>query len=260
MITIKGKDYYIKKEGNGFPVIFLNSSLLNSDMWIKQIEYFNKTNEIITFDFFGQGRSGKPHIKYTNYDSVRDILDFYKIKKCIVVGCSYGSSVAIDFTLEYPEYVEKLILITPAINGYRYPLSLFLNSMSNYLTCKKIGNKKGFEKFAKNKYWNYFLPKNENDFNIVKKAFEDNNVFYNSNQSLCIVRKPVAINCIHKIEKRILIITSEGDSLFNKKVADVIYNRLPNAKKEKILNSGHLPNIEKAEVVNSLIGSFINSK
>ncbi len=58
----------------------------------------------------------KPLKKTHLYEEVTD-----EIKKAILVGCSFGASVALDFTLQYPGYVNKLILVTPAVNGFNIP-------------------------------------------------------------------------------------------------------------------------------------------
>ena len=45
-------------------------------------------------------------------------MDTLKIAKASIVGLSPGAIVATDFALEYPDYVHKLVLVTPGIHGW----------------------------------------------------------------------------------------------------------------------------------------------
>ena len=45
---------------------------------------------------------------------------FTQIEKINLVGLSWGAILATDFALEYPERVEKLILLSPGLSGWDY--------------------------------------------------------------------------------------------------------------------------------------------
>jgi len=256
IININGKNLFIKTMGNGEPLLFLHTSLLTSEMWNTQIEYFSKKYLTIAYDFCGHGKSELPMGSYSDYDDLKTIIDKKNLSKIILIGCSYGGSVALDFTLKYPEYVSKLILISPAINGYNYPLRLTLESIRNFRNVQKYGIKKSAELFIHNKYWNYFVPKENGFKEIFKKLFIGNGNFYNGKYNQKYILKPFAIKRLSEINADVLLIIGNNDSKFNKNVSKILKDKIKKIKYYEINECGHLPNIEKSEEVNKIIGEF----
>jgi pimeloyl-ACP methyl ester carboxylesterase len=257
LININGKNLSIKIIGNGEPLFFLHSSLLTSEMWDSQIEYFSKKYLTITYDFCGHGKSELPKGSYSDYDDLKAIIDKMNFSKIILVGCSYGGSVAVDFTLKYPEYISKLILISPAINGYHYPLRLTLESIRNFSNVKKYGIEKSAELFMGNKYWSYFVTEEKCFKEIFKKLFIGNGNFYNGKYTKKYVLKPVAIKRLTEINTDVLLIIGNNDSKFNKIVAKELKDKIMKIKYCEIKECGHLPNIEKNDEVNKIIEEYL---
>ena len=256
-MDINGKNICIKTVGNGDPIVFLHCSLLTSEMWNSQIDYFSKKYKTLTFDFCGYGKSDLPKGIYSDHEDLKTILDKNNINKAIIVGCSYGGSVALDFVLEYPEYIKKLILITPAINGYKYPLKLTIESIKNFRNVRKIGIEKAVEMFMNNRYWSYFVPKENSFKEEFKNIFVENKNFYNGNYTKKRIVKPVAIKRLTEIKINVLLIGSENDSKFNKDVAKTLSENIKGIKVYEIKNCGHLPNMEKREEINKIIDEYI---
>jgi pimeloyl-ACP methyl ester carboxylesterase len=53
-----------------------------------------------------------------NVQDCKDIMDLLNIKKAHVVGHSIGGTIALQLASAYPDYIESLILLEPAISGY----------------------------------------------------------------------------------------------------------------------------------------------
>jgi len=255
LININRKNLFVKTFGNGEPLFFLHSSLLTSTMWDNQIEHFSKNYLAIAFDFCGHGKSELPKEPYSDYDDLKAIIDEKKLTKITLLGCSYGGSVALDFTLKYPENVSKLILISPAVNGYGYPLRLTFESIKNFRNVQKHGIEKSAELFIKNKYWDYFIP--EKNKEVFKNIFIENKNFYNGNYNKKYILKPVAIKRLSEINTDVLLIIGDNDSSFNKDVSQKLKDKIKNIKFCKIKGCGHLPNMEKSEEVNKIIEEYL---
>lgn len=75
---------------------------------------------VIAVDLLGFGFSGKPKwFDYTITSQARMIARFLNrigVGRAIVAGCSYGGAVAATVALDYPEFVEKLILVDAISN------------------------------------------------------------------------------------------------------------------------------------------------
>lgn len=72
---------------------------------------------VIAPDLLGFGLSDKPEdLDYTtvlHVDAMHDLLGALGIDKVVPIGNSLGGSVVIEYALEYPETVEKLVLMAP---------------------------------------------------------------------------------------------------------------------------------------------------
>ncbi len=75
---------------------------------------------VIAVDLLGFGYSEKPTwFDYSIQSQARMISRFMNrlsIGRAIIVGNSYGGAVALTLTLDYPEAVEKLVLVDPVTN------------------------------------------------------------------------------------------------------------------------------------------------
>lgn len=75
---------------------------------------------VIAVDLLGYGFSGKPKwFDYTITSQARMIARFLNrigVGRAIIAGCSYGGAVAATVALDYPEFVEKLILVDAVSN------------------------------------------------------------------------------------------------------------------------------------------------
>jgi len=94
-------------------------SIVHSRMWKAQVPYFARRARVITFDGRGNGRSDKaPTLDYSDEAFAADalaVLDATKTSAAIVVALSAGARWALMLAARYPERVERLICIGPAV-------------------------------------------------------------------------------------------------------------------------------------------------
>jgi pimeloyl-ACP methyl ester carboxylesterase len=198
---INGIKFNVTIEGTGKCIVLLHGGNVTSEIWEEQIKDFSKHHRVITYDQRGYGSSDIPQKNFSYYEDLKAILDVFGVTKAIILGCSFGGSVAIDFTLKYPQYVEKLILVTTGVNGFHYPLRLILKSIRNYITIKRSGIEKASGKFMDDKYWNYFVPKEADKREVFRKIFISNERFYSRKQSFVKVLEPIAIKRLDEIKQ-----------------------------------------------------------
>ena len=103
------------RSGTGNPPILLlhgfDSSLLE---FRRLIPLLASTNETWAVDLLGSGFTERSPYIFYNPDTIREHLyHFWQTinRPVILVGISMGGATAIDFTLTYPEAVEKLVLV-----------------------------------------------------------------------------------------------------------------------------------------------------
>lgn len=112
--------YWYKKGTAQKYVIFLHGAGMNHEMFIKQLEIFDETYNLILWDARGHGLSkfGKAQ-KFVFQDMVADLLklyEIYKIDNAILIGQSMGGNLAQEFAYRHSEKVAKIVLIDSTIN------------------------------------------------------------------------------------------------------------------------------------------------
>jgi pimeloyl-ACP methyl ester carboxylesterase len=77
---------------------------------------------ITTYDLRGHGYSDVPPTGYTTADhasDLRQLLDNLGIQRAHVMGHSFGADIALHFTILFPERVDRLVLVEPALAALR---------------------------------------------------------------------------------------------------------------------------------------------
>ena len=117
-----GAEIYYEVQGQGQPFLFCSETAASGEIWrIFQVPEFAKDHQVITFDYRGTGRSGRPTSDYSTRvfcDDAVAVLDAVKAEQAIVLGHSMGGRVAQLIALEYPTRVKRLIL---ASSGASFP-------------------------------------------------------------------------------------------------------------------------------------------
>lgn len=109
---------------DGTPMVFWHSLLTTGSMWRYQYEHYAPTHRIVLIDAPGSGASAPLTSTITLEecsDCLLTVLNALTIKKCILVGNSWGAILASVFAAWHP---EKLIAAVAA-NGTASPATIF---------------------------------------------------------------------------------------------------------------------------------------
>lgn len=104
---------YYTRTGEGKPIIFLHNGGNSHVIWERQIPLFAQSHECFAFDLPGYGASANPNIRYSLglYTEFLDrFLIQYGLGPVTMIGHCIGSAIALRYTMEKPERVERLIL------------------------------------------------------------------------------------------------------------------------------------------------------
>jgi pimeloyl-ACP methyl ester carboxylesterase len=111
---------YFKESGQGEPVILLHGLFGSSDNWYYIAQKLAVKFRVIAVDQRNQGQS--PHSMEMDYPSmagdVAELMTAQRIPSAAVVGHSMGGKTAMQFALQFPDLVEKLVVADMAPRGY----------------------------------------------------------------------------------------------------------------------------------------------
>jgi pimeloyl-ACP methyl ester carboxylesterase len=101
-------------EGRGKHILCLHGLTANCRCWDVIAASLTPVHSITAVDFRGRGLSDKPPTGYSWQHHVRDIfcvLEDLGLNRTVLMGHSLGAYVSMAFAAEYPDRVEKLILL-----------------------------------------------------------------------------------------------------------------------------------------------------
>lgn len=256
-LSSDGKLHY-EIRGKGEPVIFIHGGLVDSRMWDAQVEEFEKHFQVIRYDLRGFGKSDVSTRPYSHIDDLQTLLKSLKIEKASIIGLSLGGMIAIDFTLEHPEMVDKLILAGAALRGYAY---------------KSVGNRDAIYEAAKKGDVDKAVELSINDTVFVtarkypdvekkmREMLRDNFKAWGSvQQSKVFWPKTSSIDRISQIRNPTLIIVGDKDNENILGVADVLKQKIIHSHKRIIPDAGHHLNMEKPQEFNTMVLRFLTGK
>ena len=116
--------YWISRNcnSNAKCILFTHGVTANHSMFEKQIEYFEASYTVITWDVPLHGLSRPYHnFSYENTaEEIRAILYKENIKKVILVGMSMGGYPSQEFAYRYPKNVDRMIMLDTTPFGLKF--------------------------------------------------------------------------------------------------------------------------------------------
>lgn len=112
--TIHGYRRAIRIAGSGPALLLIHGIGDNSTTWTTVQSKLAQRFTVIAPDLLGHGKSDKPRADYSvaaYANGMRDLLGVLDIEKVTVVGHSLGGGVAMQFAYQFPQLVERLILV-----------------------------------------------------------------------------------------------------------------------------------------------------
>jgi pimeloyl-ACP methyl ester carboxylesterase len=99
--------------------VLLHGGNLDRRMWDEQLPVLAAHFRVIRYDARGFGRSTPADTAFQARTDLYALLQHLAVNHASLVGLSLGGRIAIDFALEHPEMVDKLVLAGPGLSGWQ---------------------------------------------------------------------------------------------------------------------------------------------
>ena len=115
-IPIHGVDLYVEEHGSGAPIVCIHGAGGTALAWADPIEKLSHLGRVIAYDRRGCARSERPRpYERTSVaehaDDAAALIDALGAAPAVVIGRSYGATVATDLALRHPDRVRALVLL-----------------------------------------------------------------------------------------------------------------------------------------------------
>ncbi|OBF62753.1 hypothetical protein A5787_01615 [Mycobacterium sp. 852002-50816_SCH5313054-b] len=138
--TIHGYRRAFRIAGSGPALLLIHGVGDNSKSWETVHAKLAQRFTVIAPDLLGHGESDKPHADYSLpafANGMRDLLAVLGIDRVTVVGHSFGGGVAMQFAYQYPQLVERIVLVSAG--GVTKDVSLALRLAAMPLGAEALG-------------------------------------------------------------------------------------------------------------------------
>ncbi len=109
-------------EGEGPAVVLIHAGVADLTMWDAEAAVLRDRYRVIRYDTRGYGQTRTEAVPFSTRADIAALLDHLGEERAHVVGLSRGGSIALDFTLEYPERVRTLTVVAGGVTGDESPL------------------------------------------------------------------------------------------------------------------------------------------
>jgi pimeloyl-ACP methyl ester carboxylesterase len=112
--TIHGYRRAFRVAGSGPVILLIHGIGDNSTTWAAVQAKLAQRFTVIAVDLLGHGQSDKPRADYSvaaYANGMRDLLSVLDIERVTVIGHSLGGGVAMQFAYQFPQLVERLVLV-----------------------------------------------------------------------------------------------------------------------------------------------------
>jgi len=260
LLNVGDVDIYYEVRGEGEPIVFLNGIMATTTSWSKQVDYFvNNGFKVILHDFRGQGRSGKPRMKYSmdmHVEDLRKLLNHLNIDAAHVLGISYGGKVGLMFALKYPEAVKSLILVatTPTVDkAIRARVDRWI------LGARFHSGRILFQIAYPDIYSDSFIERMWDFVMYTAPAFDL--LDFDSFIELCKAFLEVDLKGrLGSIKAPTLVIVGSEDKFFPRRYSEMINKEISGSRLEVIEGCGHVVIWEKPDEFNKIVVDFLRGR
>jgi 3-oxoadipate enol-lactonase len=257
-ITVNGRSLYYETAGKGDTIVLIHGGLVDRRMWDNQFDAFSKSHRVIRYDLPGFGQSQAPEDSFAPVEDLHQLLIALDVKKCTLIGVSYGGQVAIEYTLAHPQMVESLIPVASALKGYPYKPGGDRSMIFKAANENRI--EESIDLWLKDqifqKVMNY--PEASEKMRIMLRE----NFSAWSTNLLAKSQWPstTTMDLLPKITARTLVVTGEHDNPNILEIAALLIEKIPNAKRITIAGTDHHPNMEEFKEFNRAVLEFLKNK
>ena len=245
----------------GTPVVLIHGGgITGMEVWENTAPFLAENGfHVLSYDLYGRGYSDRLNGDYTSEVMDRqltELLQKINFPDTINIMCmSMGAMIAADYTAAHPEKVNRIVMMDPYMTGDAKPSALLRIPvvsgllMTMYWYPRALENQR--KEFVDQPFFESYAKRL--DYFMKFKGYKD------VNSSTWTKMQPYSK--LSKLEEiypnRILLMYGSKDPYFSAGIAEVYQRHYPTLKTKEIPEAGHMPHLERAEVVNPVILDFL---
>lgn len=200
---------------------------------------------------------------FSHHLDLAGLLDHLGIPRATLIGASMGGSVALDFTLAFPERVEALILVDSGLDGYRFADSWLKAQWAESEAARDRGVLEAAAE-VETRTWLAGPSRSPADVDGSVWALVRQMVLasYRTPPGLGdeLPLEPPAAERLGEIRAPTLVLVGEHDLPDMHRIAETLAGGIAGAEKAVMPGCAHLPSLERPAEFNRVVASFLDRR
>ncbi len=246
-----GKLHYETCGSGPQAIVLLHDGVLDWAAWNDVWPMLCRDFRVVRYDRRGYGRSPEAKAPYSPLDDLGAVMRAAGLDHAAIVGSSSGGGIALDFALEHPQAVDRLVLVGPSVSGIPYSQH-FLDRITALNGRLAHGDFMGAIKAS----W-LLAPGHDADAQRVLKLLLANPQDLTHHDTVA-PRSPAAPR-LGTIKLPTLILVGEADVADNQAQAGALEYAIPHARRVVVPDAGHLMYLEHPQAFAKLVADFVQA-
>lgn len=256
---------YYETAGQGTPFVMIHAGVADSRQWNNEFAFFANHYQVIRYDMRGYGKSEPVDGEFNHLDDLAAILNALGIQEpALIMGCSMGGGLAMDFALTHPDRVKALIMVGSGPSG----LELDVPTPSKFADAEKAFEAGDLDLVCEIETQIWFDGSGRTPEQVHQGMRK---LLYEMNrQALAHEAKQLgkripnsqipAFDRLGDLKIPVLIIVGTHDTPYILASADYMVARIPSARKVVIEDAAHLPNMDHPDEFQAIVTNFLEGR
>lgn len=263
LANINNARIYYEIAGEGQGLVMIHAGVADSRQWNNEFVHFAEHYRVVRYDKRGYGKSEPVDGEFSHMQDLIALLNHLHIREPLVMmGCSMGGELAMDFTLAQPSRVKALIMVGSGPSG----LELDVPRPALFAEAEEAFNAGDLDRVGEIEMRIWFdgtgrTPAQVNQ-PMRQLAYGMNRLALAHEAKGLGTRLPdassPAAGRLAELDLPVLIIVGAHDTPFSLAAADYMVENIPSARKVIIEDAAHLPNMDQPDEFQSIVGAFLD--
>lgn len=254
---------YYETAGSGIPLILVHAGVTDCEQWEQEFYTFSEQFQVVRYDMRGYGCSDPVTGSFSHLRDLNRVIDELVLNPpLILMGCSLGGVLSLNYALENPQRMRALIMIGPGSCGFEIDnctQELFSEAREAF----EVGDLNQLAEIQ-TQIWFDCMHAEPDQVDQSMRA-----LLYDMNRSVLgreaqktgqAQNNPSQPNIkkLAEIDFPVLIVVGSQDLPYMHAAADFLTENIRYARKEVIDDAAHLPNLDQPRQFQEVVVAFLD--
>jgi pimeloyl-ACP methyl ester carboxylesterase len=262
-VDIDQSRLYYETAGSGIPLLMVHAGIADCEQWENEFLDLSRKFRVVRYDMRGYGKSDPVQGPFSHVLDLQAVIEQLQLPfPLIIMGCSMGGVLSMEYAIEHPANIQGLIMIGPGPCGFEMEgneQELFLDAMKAF----KEGDLNRLAEIE-TQIWFDSMESAPDQVDQSMRA-----LLYDMHRSARLgdaiqPGEPVSDTSqpeyakLSAINFPVLIIIGSQDLSAMHAAADYLTEEIPLARKVVIDDAAHLPNLDQPHQCQEVVEEFLD--